>query len=216
MVDAWIEIATDDGVVDAYVVSPDTAGPHAPILLLPDRRGVTPEVRTRALRLSAHNYFVLAPNVAGRPAEARRDAVWSALDHLADVRDVDDGRVGVLGFGSGADLGLWLAAWRSERVAAVAAYEGRGFAPAASREIASRVNGVIRFGYAVGRTPARVGALEHALCEAGVLFDLEVYEAEPDWPGLLDFFGRALGAGASDGAADADVLFTRAASRFNL
>jgi carboxymethylenebutenolidase len=192
MPEARIEIELDDGVLDAFVACPATPGRRPPILLLPDRLGVTAQVESRARRLSAHNYFVLTPALSGRSAEDRREAAEACLDHLADERRVDDGRVGVLGFGAGADLAIRLAAARAERIAAVAAFGGRGFGPRTSREIASRINGVVHIGHTLGVTPARVGALETALCEAGVDFDVELGAAEPDWSGLLDFFARAL------------------------
>lgn len=192
MPDARIEIETEDGVLDAFVACPEGRGPWPPILWLADPRRPTAEVEIRARRLSAHNYFILAPDVAARAADERREAVFAALDHLADIRDVDDTRVGALGFGAGADLALGLAAWRAERVAAVAAYDVRGPNPRMAREIASRINGMIRFGYRVGVVPPRIGVLEQALCQAGVDFDIEVGGGEPDWPGLLDFFDRAL------------------------
>lgn len=192
MPEARIEIEVEDGVLDAFVACPAGGGPNPPILWLPDRRGVTAEVERRALRLSAHNYFVLAPHLAGRAADDRREAVWAALDHLADTGGVDDTRVGVLGFGGGADLALGLAASRAERIAAVAAYGARGVSPRVAQEMASRINGLVRFGYPFGVVPARVGVLEQALCGAGVDFDIEVCDGEPDWPGLLDLFSRAL------------------------
>ena len=94
MPEARIEIELDDGAVDALVACPETLGRKAPILLLPDRLGLTPEVESRARRLSAHNYFVLAPDLSGRPAEDRREAASACLDYLADERRVDDSRVG--------------------------------------------------------------------------------------------------------------------------
>jgi len=198
MPEARIEIELDDGALDAFVACPDGPGRRPPILLLPDRFGVTKAVESWARRLSAHNYFVLAPDLSGRPADDRREAAWACLDHLADERRVDDTRVGALGFGSGADLALTLAAWRAERIAAVAAYGARGVGPRTAREMANRINGVIRFGYALGVVPARVGILEAALVEAGVDFDIEIHGGEPDWPGLLDLFARALGPPAAE------------------
>ena len=41
--------------------------------------------------------------------------------------------------------------------------------------------------------------LEAALNLSGVLFDIEVYEDEPRWSDLLDFFGRGLDAPTLDG-----------------
>lgn len=203
MPEARIEIEVEDGVVDAFVACPDGAGRRPPILWLPDRRGVTLEVENQARRLSAHNYFVLAPNLSERSAEARREAAWGCLDHLADARGVDDTRVGVLGFGTGGDLALGLAAWRAERIAAVAAFGARGVGPRTAREMASRINGVVHLGFQVGVVPPRVGVLEHALCEAGVDFDIEVFQGEPEWSGLLDLFARALRPPASEAATQA-------------
>jgi dienelactone hydrolase len=192
MPEARIEIELDEGALDGFVACPDTPGRRPPILLLPDRLGVTFQAQSRARRLSAHNYFVLAPELSGLSADDRYEAVAACLDHLADAWRADDARVGVLGFGAGADLALGLAAFRSERIAAVAAYAGRGFSQRMALEIASRINGVVRIGYAFGAVPARVGRLETALSAAGVDFDIEVCDGEPDWSSLLDFFARAL------------------------
>lgn len=192
MPEARIEIELDDGALDAFVACPDPPGRYVPILLLPDRFGLTAELESRARRLSAHNYFVMAPDLSGRPAEDRREAASAAIDHLADERRVDDTRVGLLGFGSGGDLAVGLAAARAERVAAVAAYGGRGAGPRTAREIASRINAVVRIGYTFGVVPPRLGVLEGALCDAGVDFDIEVCDGEPDWPGLIDLFARTL------------------------
>ena len=198
MLEARIEIELDDGALDAFVACPDGPGRRAPILLLPDRFGVTKAVESRARRLSAHNYFVLAPELSGRSADDRREAAWACLDHLADERRVDDTRVGALGFGSGADLALALAAWRAERIAAVAAYGARGVGPRTAREMSSRINGMIHFGYSLGVVPARIGVLETALAAAGVDFDIEIHSGDPDWPGLLDLFARALSPPAAE------------------
>jgi len=202
MPEARIELELDDGALDAFVACPDSVGRKPPILLL-SRRGEPPKaVESWARRLSAHNYFVLAPDLSGLSADDRRDAAWACVDHLADDRRVDDTRVGTLGFGSGADLALALAAGRSERISAVAAYGARGFRARTALEIAQKINGLVRLGYAVDAVPAHAGLLEVALNLSGVLFDIEVYEGEPRWPELLDFFRRGLDAPGLDGARD--------------
>jgi dienelactone hydrolase len=199
MPEARIELELDDGALDAFVACPGTPGRKAPILLLSGLDGLTQEVESRARRLSAHNYFVLAPDLSRLSADDRRDAARACLDHFADERRVDDTRVGALGFGSGANLALNLAAGRAERIAAVAAYGGRGFGARTAMEISQRINGLVRLGYAVDAVSPRAGLLEAALNLSGVLFDIEVYEAEPRWPELFDFFARALDPPASDG-----------------
>jgi len=198
MPEARIELELDDGALDAFVACPDSPGRKRPILLLSRQDEPLAAVESWARRLSAHNYFVLAPVLSGLSAEDRREAAWACVDHLADERRVDDTRVGTLGFGSGADLALALAAGRAERIAAVAAYGARGFRGRAALEISQKINGMVRLGYAVDAVPARAGLFEAALNLSGVLFDIEVYEAEPRWADLLDFFGRALDAPADE------------------
>jgi dienelactone hydrolase len=192
MPEARIELELDEGALDAFVAWPDTPGRKPPILLLsgpPDR---DERAESTARRLSAHNYFVLAPDLATLAADDRREAAWACMDYLADERRVDDSRVGVLGFGGGGDMALRLAADRAERIAAAAAYGARGFGARTALEISQRINGVVRIGYQVGAVQRRAGILEAALSLSGVLFDTEVYETEPRWPDLLDFFSRAL------------------------
>lgn len=212
MPEARIELELDDGVLDAFVVCPDSPGRKAPILLLSRSEGLTKAMESTARRLSAHNYFVVAPEFSGLSADDRREAAWVCLDHLADERRVDDTRVGALGFGAGADLALTLAAGRAERIAAVAAYGARGFGTRVSLEISQKINGLVRIGYPVDSTPPRAGLLEAALNLSGVLFDIEVYETEPHWPDLVDFFGRAL---ATSTGADARLGTNPSAQALN-
>jgi carboxymethylenebutenolidase len=200
MAEAWIEVAGDDGHLEAFVACPDGAGPAPPVLLL-GAPAVSPRaVQQLARRLCAHGYYVLAPDWAGRPAHDRREDAEAWFDHLADDRRTDDARVAVLGFGEGADLALRLAAWRAERIAAVASFGGQGLGAASAADVAQRLNAVIRVGYPIGRPSARIGVLETALALAGVDFEVEIYEDEPDWPSLLDLLARTLSAPRTPGA----------------
>lgn len=192
MPQSLIEVELDDGALDAFVACPDGPGRWAPILMFADGGRVTEEVKAQAKRLSAHNYFVMVPDLSGRSAEARRDAAWACLDHLADARGVDDTRVAAVGFGSGGDVAVDLAALRAERIAVATTYGGRGVGPRAAVEISQKINGFIRIGYPLGASSPRIGLLETALGLAGVLFDTEVYGGEPDWGGLVDLLDRTL------------------------
>src|SRR4051812_14526133 len=168
MPEATIEIGTEDGSLDAFVACPEGSVRRPPVLLLAGLHGLRPTFRKAARRLAAHGYFVLAPDWPTRPYEERRDDAEAWFDHLAGERLVDDTRVGVVGYGAGADLALRVAAWRAERVHVVGAFHGRGFAPASAREIAQRINGLVHLGYAAGRLPGPgLCALETALREAG-------------------------------------------------
>ncbi|MCR5876113.1 dienelactone hydrolase family protein [Phenylobacterium sp. J426] len=195
MPEAWIEIAAEDGHVDAWAVWPEGEGRRPPVVVLADRTGRA-EAERMARRLAAHGYFVLAPDWAARPADERRADTEAWLDWLADERRIDDARVGVVGWRRGADLALKTAAWRAERVSAAAALFGRGFGAATAAELAQRLNALVHLGYAVGR-PAGPGmaALEAALCAADVNFETETYGAgeEDRLRGrLLDLFDRTL------------------------
>ena len=192
MPEACIEIEAEDGGLDAFVACPDGPGRRAPVILLSDRHGLTAALRTRARRLTAHGYYVLVPDWTCRPADERREDADAWLDHLADERRVDDTRVAVIGQGAGADLAVRLAAWRSERITAVAAYGGRGFGPGVARELAQRINGVVHLGHTLGVTPPRLGVLEAELAAAGVDFEVEIHAGEPDWGRLIDLLARTI------------------------
>ncbi|HET6970387.1 MAG TPA: dienelactone hydrolase family protein [Phenylobacterium sp.] len=192
MAEAQIEIPGEDGPLEAFVACPDLGEPCPPVLLLGPRAAPPAQVQRFARRLCAHRYYVLAPNWSRRePVDLREDAeAW--FDHLADERRTDDARVAVLGFGEGADAALRLATWRAERVAAVAAFGGEGLGASAAADVAQRLNAVIRVGYPIGRPSARIGVLETALALAGIDFEVEIYEGEPDWTSLLDLLARTL------------------------
>jgi dienelactone hydrolase len=191
MPEARIEIEAEDGCIDALAVWPDGEGRRPPVVVLADRAGLA-EAERIARRLSARGYFALAPDWSARPAEERRADAEAWLDWLADQRRVDDARVGVIGWGRGADLALRAAAWRSERVAAAAALFGRGFGAVSAGEVAQRINALVHLGYAADRPP---GPGMAALCAAGVDFETETYgsgDEERLRGRLLDLFDRTL------------------------
>jgi carboxymethylenebutenolidase len=204
--EARIEIPTQEGGLDALVAAPGSAGRAAAVIVLAEPATAA----SLARRLAARGYFVLAPEFLQRCLEDRREDADAWLDYLAAQRRVDDTRVGAVGLGPGANLALRLAAWRSERIAASAAYGARGFGPQTARQLAQRINGVVRLGYPMGVTSPRAGALETALSAAGVDFDIEIYGPEPDWPGLLDLLGRALRYPRAEPTQPPGVIATRA------
>lgn len=65
-----VEIRTEDGVADAYLVHPDDGGPHPAVLLFMDAFGPRPGLRSMADRLAAAGYTVLLPNVLYRNGRA--------------------------------------------------------------------------------------------------------------------------------------------------
>jgi carboxymethylenebutenolidase len=121
----------------AYFVSPQS-GPAAGILLLPAWWGLTRAVRRRADRLSDAGFTVLAPDLAlGERPTTEEEAEWAlgAADPnrlaslvFSSARLLDDrsspGPIGVIGFGMGGSLALWLSVRRAGLVAAAVSFYG--------------------------------------------------------------------------------------------
>ncbi|MET4923098.1 dienelactone hydrolase family protein [Streptomyces sp. PSRA5] len=65
-----VDIPTADGTADAYLVHPESAGPHPAVLLYMDAFGLRPSLRGMADRIAAEGYTVLVPNVLYRAGRA--------------------------------------------------------------------------------------------------------------------------------------------------
>lgn len=63
-----VEIATDDGSMNAYVFHPDRPGPHPVVLFYMDSLGVREELADMARRIATVGYYVLLPNLYYRLA----------------------------------------------------------------------------------------------------------------------------------------------------
>ncbi|WP_200303616.1 dienelactone hydrolase family protein [Streptomyces adelaidensis] len=65
-----VDIATEDGIADAYLVHPDDDAPHPAVLFYMDAFGVRPHLKAMADRLAGAGYTVLVPNVIYRAGRA--------------------------------------------------------------------------------------------------------------------------------------------------
>ncbi|WP_055489205.1 dienelactone hydrolase family protein [Streptomyces sp. TP-A0356] len=65
-----VDIPTEDGTADAYLVHPDDQVPHPAVLLYMDAFGLRPSLRKMADRLAENGYTVLVPNVFYRDGRA--------------------------------------------------------------------------------------------------------------------------------------------------
>jgi carboxymethylenebutenolidase len=189
------------------------------VILLEDRGAEATATAARARRLASHGYFVLAPQAPDDPVEEAFDA-W--LDYLAGERLTDDGRIGALGYGAGAGLGLQLAAIHGERIAALAAFHPAAVAAESVHHLAGCLNAVVHLGYAAQDTNWRTQdaqTLEAELRRAGVDFEVELYSAaagfatpggaghdlraaELHWARLVELFRRTLKVQTADTTAD--------------
>ena len=65
-----VDVSTQDGVADAYLVVPDGAGPHPGVLMFMDAFGLRPRIEAMADRIAERGYAVLAPNILYRGGRA--------------------------------------------------------------------------------------------------------------------------------------------------
>ena len=149
-----IDIATPDGVADAYLSRPDDER-HPGVLLLMDAFGLRPQIERMADRIAGHGFVVLAPNLfyrAGRTpvvdleglddpdqrgrifeqvtplmGELTPDRVAADGDaYLQTLAGYSDGPVAITGYCMGGRIGWRIAAAHPRRVAALAGFHAGG------------------------------------------------------------------------------------------
>jgi carboxymethylenebutenolidase len=77
-----VDVPTEDGAADSYLVVPDTDRPHPGVLLFMDAFGIRPRIKEMADRIAERGYAVLAPNILYRAGR-------SPLVDPADLEDAD-------------------------------------------------------------------------------------------------------------------------------
>jgi carboxymethylenebutenolidase len=65
-----VDVRTEDGVADSYLVLPDGDGPHPGVLLYMDAFGLRPRLKEMADRIAERGYAVLVPNILYRGGRA--------------------------------------------------------------------------------------------------------------------------------------------------
>jgi carboxymethylenebutenolidase len=151
-----IDIATEDGVADAYLSRPDDER-HPGVLLLMDAFGLRPQIEHMADRIAEHGFVVLAPNLfyrAGRSPlvdltgiedPGKRDEIFAKVMPLArglsaesvardggaylkTLSESSDGPVAITGYCMGGRIGWRIATAYPDRVAALAGFHAGGLA----------------------------------------------------------------------------------------
>ena len=150
-----VDIATPDGVADAYLARPDDQ-PHPGVLFIMDAYGLRPTIAEMTERIAADGYVVLAPNIFYRAGRApvlpmpdlsdpeQRTAFFGSIRPLAAQLSPDGirsdasayldrlseaaspGPVAITGYCMGARVGWRIATDFPERVAALAGFHGGG------------------------------------------------------------------------------------------
>jgi len=150
-----LDIATPDGVADAYLAQPGGGERHPGVLLLMDAFGLRPRIEEMADRIAQRGYVVLAPNLfyrAGRapvlpfPDMTQDDARAAFMKdvrvlmgeltperiaadgaaYLDELATVAEGPAALTGYCMGVRLGVRIAAAHPDRVAALAGFHGGG------------------------------------------------------------------------------------------
>jgi carboxymethylenebutenolidase len=65
-----VDVQTEDGVADSYLVLPDGDGPHPGVLVYMDAFGLRPRLKEMADRIAGRGYAVFAPNILYRGGRA--------------------------------------------------------------------------------------------------------------------------------------------------
>jgi carboxymethylenebutenolidase len=65
-----VDVTTEDGVADAYLVRPDGDGPFPAVLVFQDAFGLRPRLEEMADRIAERGYVVLVPNLLYRGGHA--------------------------------------------------------------------------------------------------------------------------------------------------
>jgi carboxymethylenebutenolidase len=148
-----IDVATPDGLADAYLTRPDDGDRHPGVLLMIDAFGLRPRIEEMADRIAERGYAVLAPNLfyrAGRapvfdmPDLSTPDSreqffqiVRPLMDELTPERMAADGGAyldalaevseepfAIAGYCMGTRMGLRIAAAHPDRVVALGGFHG--------------------------------------------------------------------------------------------
>lgn len=150
-----VDIATADGVADAYLTRPEDGERPSGVLLLMDAFGLRPRIEEMADLIAQRGYAVLAPNLfyrAGRAPvlpfpdmtqEEGRAEFMKAVGplmgdltpervasdgaaYLDELATVTEGPVAITGYCMGVRTGVRIAAAHGGRVAALAGFHGGG------------------------------------------------------------------------------------------
>jgi carboxymethylenebutenolidase len=177
--------------ISAYLARPARDEPRPAILVCHENRGQNEHIRDVARRFAKHGYVALAidllsreggtaahdrdevPGLLGQAGPDRHVTDFSAgFDYLQTRDFVDDGRIGMIGFCFGGGI-TWEAATKLPDLKAAVPFYGRAPDLANVPNIRAAVLGV----YAEQDTRINAGkdALEKALIDAGVTYQMNVY-----------------------------------------
>ena len=157
MVEKHIDIRTEDGSMNSFVVFPEENGPHPVILFYMDAPGKREELHEMARRFAAVGYYVILPNLYYRRTHdfwlqertesamevmfthmnsltrATTEVDTAALLQFADAQpEANAARIGAVGYCMSGPFVMWAAAAFPDRINSIASIHGAQMATGAS------------------------------------------------------------------------------------
>jgi carboxymethylenebutenolidase len=117
-----VELSTHGSRAAGYLAAAGE-GAGLGVVVVGESWGLAPHVRDVCDRFADEGFTALAPDLTDDPAAAASD-LSGVVDHLTRHPAVRGSGVGVVGFGTGGGLALWLATRRPQEVRAVVPFYG--------------------------------------------------------------------------------------------
>lgn len=147
MIERFIDIETNDGTMETFVVHPEERGPHPLVLFFMDAPGMREEIRDMSRRLATAGYYVMAPQLYYRDTSefnvfenGDRDRMFELMSHLSNDVVTDDSRaliahadadeaadaskIGAVGYCMSGPFAVYLLGQLPDRVRAAASFHG--------------------------------------------------------------------------------------------
>ncbi|MBN1679008.1 MAG: dienelactone hydrolase family protein [Anaerolineae bacterium] len=189
IVSGHIQIVSDGHYLPAFWAHPEVGGPFPGLVLLHDRWGLTPHMRSQVRRFAELGLYVIAPDLfngqiaitgdhadtlAAQVGESTLSQVTAAL-HSLRSHNRCNGQMGLVGWGLGARLALQTAVRRDDLLALVLFYDlPPDIMPAELRLLSVPLLGL--FGEQNTTTPAdTVAQLQDTLTDTGIEHHITVY-----------------------------------------
>ena len=153
MIEQHIDITTEDGAMNSFVVHPEEGGPFPVLLFYMDAPGKREELHDMARRLASVGYFVVLPNLYYRRTrdfwlkERTEPAMAVMFEHMASLNaattecdtrallrfvdaqpQADAARIGAVGYCMSGPFVMWAAAAFPERLRCIASIHGANMA----------------------------------------------------------------------------------------
>jgi carboxymethylenebutenolidase len=221
-----VEFPSGKETASGFLATPDAPGRHSAIIVIHEWWGLNDWVKEQTEKLAEQGYVALAvdlyrgkatadPNEAhelmrGLPQDRGVRDLNAAFDYLASRPDVNNNRIGSIGWCMGGGFSIQLAVHQPRLAACVVNYGALPTDPNDLQQIFAPVLGNFG-GQDHGITPDDVNAFEKAMHNAGKRIDVKIYQdaghafenpnnkngyrpedAQDAWARTLNFFSHAL------------------------